>query len=93
MPYYKWQFRALREIGVPENIYQGLEYLISSGNTDNDCAHKQQLIEDIATFVVQQLIAQNLSRHPTNYMDVQAQVVNDRIKDVNIRNMHLMCTV
>lgn len=93
MPYYKWSFRALREMDIPSELYEGLEYLISSGNGKYEVSHKQQIIARTADFIVQQLITQNLSRHPTNYMDVQAQVVNDHIKDVNIRNMHLMCTV
>lgn len=93
MPYYKWSFRALRECGVPENICTGLESLISAGNTDNEYMHKLITIRMISDFIVYDLIVQGLSKNPTNCMDIQAQIVNERIKDNNIRNMHLMCAV
>lgn len=93
MPYYKWSFRALRDSGVPENICTGLESLISTGNTEHERMQKLITIRMISDAVVYDLIAQGLSKNPTNYLDVQAQIVNEHIKDHNIRNMHLMCAV
>lgn len=48
MPYYKWSFRALRELtDVPPEIISKLEYLIQSGNSEEEYKTKIEYIESI----------------------------------------------
>lgn len=93
MPYYKWRFRALRDLGVPSDVYQGMEYLLSSDNTDKEFVHKLAIVDRIVEFVVHDLMRQQLSLHPTNRLDIQASLINDKIKDIHIRSMHIMAAV
>ena len=36
MPYYKWSFKALRELPILSELDQPFEYLISSGNNGDE---------------------------------------------------------
>lgn len=92
MPYYKWQFRALREMSVPDDIIYSLEFLLSSDNVAS-YSSKVELVAHVTDYILNQIRSQKLSEHPSPYLDVQAQVINASIKDNEIRNMHLMCAV
>jgi len=93
MPYYKWSFRALRELPRLSILHEPLEYLISSGNTAEESEKKKNVIEGVCTDVVAALRADGLTDCGGNEAEVHAYAVNDKISDGKIRNLHILCGV
>ena len=81
-PYYKWSFRALRDISEAAPIIPSLEAMLTAGN--------ESLIEQIALRIVGYLRAQGLSNLPGSELERHAYAVNDRIQDASIRNLHIL---
>lgn len=93
-PYYKWSFRALREISKEYvQVASILEFLISNDNGTENVLTKKDYIEEICSLVVRKLIDQNLTCSRTSNMESQAYEINDYIKDSKIRNMHILCAI
>lgn len=90
MPYYKWSFRALRELDGFADIYRDLEYLISSSNGDGEVLLKKQKIEDICARVFERLVAERICERIGNNAEEYAYAVNDGISDHRIRNLHVL---
>ena len=93
MPYYKWTFRALRELDILHDLYDVLEYLISSGNTADEAVKKQELIENVSAKVIDELVRQGLTKINSTELERQAYAVNDKIKDGNIRNLNILYAI
>jgi len=86
-PYYKWLFRALRELPRLSSLTPSLEGLLAEGLPDPLCA---ELIEDICTQLADELRAQNLSSCPDNYLEPHALDITKLITNREIRALHLM---
>lgn len=94
MPYYKWCFRALQEMGDNyKAIAETLEYLISSDNEPENAERKRQTIEAICSDITEELKKQKTTNSTSTEMEQQAYIVNNTIKDNNIRNMHILSGV
>lgn len=93
MPYYKWTFRALRELEKLNGLYDDLEHLISSGNNEKEAEEKQAMIESISAQVIAELSAQKLTRVDSPELERHAYSVNDMIKDPEIRNQNILYAV
>ncbi len=93
MPYYKWSFRALRALPRLSELSAGLEYIISSGNSKAEADKKAQTIEAICASLSAELKAQGITRLAREEMEAQSYIVNDAIKNVEIRNMHVLAAV
>lgn len=93
MPYYKWSFRALKELPKLASLADRLEYLISSGNSPSEAAKKQAEIEDICAVIAQELRSQGLTALESAEAERQAYIVNDAINDSRIRNLNILCAV
>ena len=93
MPYYKWCFRALSELSILSSLYAPLERLLSSGNTVAEAEEKQGLITEVCSAIATELSVQRLSRLSGCEMEGQAYEVNDRIKDAEIRNLHVLYAI
>lgn len=91
MPYYKWAFRGLKEMSVLSGLYDRLEYLISSPNTEAE--KKQEIIESVCKEVCEELLRQGLTKISGNEMEPHAYSINDRIKDPRIRNRNVLYAV
>lgn len=90
MPYYKWSFRGLKNLSKLNLLADDLEYLISSGNSENEYRLKIKKIESICAVVANELRAQGLTDLENNEMEQQAYAANERITDNNIRNLHIL---
>ena len=91
MPYYKWSFRTLRGLGLKhKKIAEELEFLISSDNSTDTANKKSQIVEDVCYEITKDLNNQALSQSPSFEMEQQAYIVNNTIKDNDIRNMHIL---
>ncbi len=84
-PYYKWSFRALRELPEAPSLAQPLEALLTGGGIAE--------IERVCAAVAAALREQQLSDVPDNELERHAYAVNDRIRDSFIRNLHILATV
>ena len=92
-PYYKWSFRALRELPLPGDLAGSLEYLLTSPNSPAEAKEKTRIIEEIAEAASAQLRRLGLSDVPGAELEAHAYAVNDRISDGEIRNLHILAAV
>lgn len=93
MPYYKWSFRALRELDILGNIADSLEFLITSDNAPDTAETKYFIIEDIASMVISELQNQGITKAVCGDLEKHAYSVNDYISDSEIRNMNIFAGV
>ena len=94
MPYYKWSFRGLREFSKKgERLAGMLEFLISSDNCEDTAEKKSEMIEAVCKMIIDELQGQQLTNCAATEMERQAYVVNDRIADGQIRNLHILSAV
>ena len=92
-PYYKWSFRALRELDKLPFMAELLEYLLTTGNEQDTRDEKIDVMEGIAADVIGELQAQGLTQAVCGDLEKHAYSVNDRIADAQIRNMHILAAV
>ena len=91
MPYYKWAFRSLREMG--EHRAKQAERLegILFGNEDEDALeNKEFAMADFCQEVAEELQERGLTEAFCCDMEQHAYSVADRITDPEIRNMHIL---
>ncbi len=87
-PYYKWSFRALKELPILNELSEPILYLISSGNCPENAAKKTEIIENIA-----RAVAKELSSPDNANLEELAYSVNQKIKDSSIRNKHILAGI
>ena len=92
-PYYKWSFRALRELDKLPFMAELLEYLLTTDNEKDTRDEKIDVMEGIAADVIGELQAQGLTQAVCGDLEKHAYSVNDRIADAQIRNMHILAAV
>ena len=93
MPYYKWSFRALRELSFLSELEEPLEFLISSANTDAEFEKKSGTIELVCESIAKELVSAGISRATENNMEALAYEVNGIIGDERIRNLHILYAI
>lgn len=92
-PYYKWSFRAMRALPRLSLLAELLEYLLT---TDNDSAlaqDKQDVMESIASDVIDELQRQKLTQAICGDLEKHAYSVQDGIEDASLRNLHILAAV
>ena len=92
-PYYKWSFRALRELPGGEDLERSLEWLLTTGNGSGIAEDKYFCMEGIAGDVIGQLQEQGLTQAVCGDLEKHAYSVNDGIRDNTVRNMNIMVCV
>ena len=90
-PFYKWSFRALRSLPKLSLTAELLEYLITSDNEDAE--EKSAVMEGIAADIIDELIAQGLTKANCGDLEKHAYSVNDGITDPYLRNLHILSAV
>lgn len=93
MPYYKWSFRALRNLELFSTFSDSFEYLLTSENDEATAKIKSDVIEDIASIIIEYLLENNMSKAVCNDLEKHAYSVNDSISDPNIRNLNIFSAV
>ena len=93
MPYYKWAFKALRELQLLSSLNDTLEFLLTTENNADLSETKYYIIEDIASSVISTLQEQNLTQAICGDLEKHAYSVNDGIKDQYVRNLSIFHTV
>ena len=93
MPYYKWHFRALSELGRYAEGAAPLEFLLTSPNTEEVAARKQKTIATLTSFLYEALRREGLSHYTGEEAEGHAHAVNDGIAEAELRNLHLLAGV
>lgn len=93
IPYYKWVFRALQDLNILSCLGENLEYLIASTNAESEVKAKADLIERISASIIKELQNQALTKVSSSELEAHAYSVNDRIKDPEIRTLHILYAV
>lgn len=92
-PYYKWSFRAMRELPKLPMTAELLEFLLTTDNEEAIREEKYYVMEDIASDVIAELQEQELTKAVCGDLEKHAYSVNDRIADAGVRNMHILAAV
>lgn len=92
-PFYKWRFRAFRELPLLGDLADTFSFLLCSGNEVIIQAEKENMISEISVAVSSLLYEQELTGIPDSDLETQAYEVNNRIKDPNLRNSHILSAV
>jgi len=89
-PYYKWAFRAMRELPRLSLLAELMEYLLTTDNDGDMAAEKTRVIEGVAADVIAELQRQGLTQADSGDLEKHAYSVNDSIADGDIRNLHIL---
>ena len=92
-PYYKWAFRAMRKLPLLPLLAELLEYLLTTDNGPEMAEDKYDVIEGIATDIIDVLIDQKLTKANCGDLEKHAYSVNDGIADASLRNLHILAAV
>ncbi len=90
MPYYKWQFRALRDLPNGEFIADSLEFLISTDNRAENANIKNEIINSVAEEIIKILKQREITKATCNDLEKHAYSVNDFIRNGDLRNSHIL---
>ena len=89
-PYYKWRFRAMRELETLGDLCEPLVFLLTGENGGEADALKAQLVEDICASVVRVLRGAHLTHADGDYLEEHAFSVQEHIENPAIRALHIM---
>ena len=89
-PFYKWSFRALRELPELSLLAELFEFLIVTDNEKEQAEEKYDVMEGIAADLIDALIKQELTKANCGDLEKHAYSVNDGILDAEIRNLHIL---
>ncbi len=93
MPYYKWQFKALGELPSLSDLGDKCEFLISTDNSPENAKIKIDIIREIGEEIVKELINDGISAKENIPFEEQGYIINEKIRDVGIRNSHILVGV
>ncbi len=93
LPYYKWQFRALRDLPHGEFIADSLEFLISTDNGTENANIKNEIINSVAEEIISILKQKEITKATCNDLEKHSYSVNDSIKDGGLRNSHILAGI
>lgn len=93
LPYYKWSFRALRELPRLATLDAALEYLLSTPNTPDESKCKNDTVERVCATITDELRRQALSDYSGAELEGHAYTVNAKIIREEIRNLHILYAV
>lgn len=89
-PYYKLEFKYLKQLSILPSLATPFEYLISSDNTSDIFKLKKEMIEDINNLILDEVKKQGLSKELCSDLENNAISINNQIKDANIRNLDIL---
>lgn len=93
LPYYKWQFRALRSLPLLGEEAETLELLLTTDNGPELARAKADLMENLSSALITVLQDQNLTEAVCGDLEKHAYSVNDHVEDPALRNAHILLAV
>jgi len=91
MPYYKWSFRALKDLDRLSQLYDPLEFLLLGDSEDTN--GKMFTIGELCNAIQNELRAQNITKMGCDDMEKHAYSVNDFIENNEIRNLGVLYAI
>ena len=70
-----------------------LEYLLTTDNDGETAEEKYDVMEGIAADVIDELMAQELTKATCGDLEKHAYSVNDGISDPDLRNLHVLAAI
>jgi hypothetical protein len=89
VPFYKWKFRAMRNIPILAQTEPLLNKLLTGENDTDGAGEKQSIIETIADMIIDELKRRNLTKAVCNDLEKHAYSVNDTVNDATLRNENI----
>ena len=90
-PYYKWSFRALRQLPVLSEEAELFEYLLTTDN-EQAAVEKQRVITGIVQDILKEIGRQGWVKDCSDAGRC-AMSLNDSVQDPQIRSLHLLAAV
>lgn len=92
-PFYKWKFRAMRELEKLSDLADVLEFLISTESDRKTVENKYCIIEDVAGMIITELQALEITDAICGDLEKHAYSVNDKISNNELRQMNVLASV
>ncbi len=89
-PYYKWVYRGMDGLPILGDIRHALAALTELDNEDTRPALKAEAIENIASLFAAEYKNQGLSDSDRPELEAHAYQIQNKISDIDIRNLHIM---
>ncbi len=89
-PFYKWAYKGMRSFKVLSELETSLVALTELGNTEIEAKAKQESIEQICTVIAEEIKRQGLCDGGAVGIEACAYSLQNSIRDVKLRNMHIM---
>ena len=86
-PYYKWVFRAMRQLERLSDLADTLEFLLTEPAPEG---MKSELVEDICRRIITELEHQKLTTVKSDYLENHAMELMNRIVNQEIASLHPM---
>ena len=92
-PYYKWSFRAMRDLPDGETAAAELEWILTTGNEGEQGEEKAFRMEALASRIIDLLQARDMTKAVCGDLGKHAESVNDGIRSGDIRNLPLTACI
>ena len=93
MPFYKWSFRAMRDLLFLSDLEQPLYSIMTTDNEPENAEDKYIKIERICATVIGELQRQNITKAFCSDLEKHAYSVNDMITNSTVRNLNIFYAV
>ena len=92
-PFYKWTFRAMRELEKLGDIADIIEFLISTESNKKTAENKYGIIEDVCGMIITALQDIGITDAVCGDLEKHAYSVNDKIKNNDLRTQNVLMSV
>ncbi len=89
-PFYKWAYKGMRELNLLGDLELSLVGLTELDNSKERIKEKKDIIEDIASLIIFEYKKQGITNASCDDLEQHALSILDNVKDVELRNMHIM---
>ena len=89
-PYYKWALRSMDGLDKFAELKQPLEYLLTADNDKAGQNVKKAIVEDISLALANEINAQFDLGVEGGFLEPYAYAIQKRIKNSDIRNLHIV---
>lgn len=89
-PFYKWAYRAMRDLPTLSSLEHSLISLSTMGNSPEEARAKTESMEEICALFVEHFVSLGLSDADGTDIERHARALQDGIKDTTLRNLHIM---
>lgn len=89
-PYFKWSFRAMRDLSLLADMCAPLEFLLTADNDSGGKKVKREIIEDISLAVANEIKRRYELKCDGAYLEPYGFALTKKIKNAELRNMHVL---